>query len=115
VDYKGIRLRKNWQILVLSKKVFTFDVGRLFEVRSRATLVVMLPEPLRGTEARKNSTETQQSNYAPRSGPEVKNESSAKYYVPERLRYRAIRYLYTWSKNDVISSVQKHYCALSKG
>jgi len=25
------------------------------------------------------------------------------------------RYLYTWSKNDVISSVRKHYCALGLG
>jgi len=27
----------------------------------------------------------------------------------------ANRYLYTWSKNDVISSVRKHYCALRLG
>jgi len=44
----------------------------------------MLPDPFRG--AWKNSTETQQSGYAPRSGPEVKNgRSGAEHGAPERL------------------------------
>jgi len=33
----------------------------------------------------RNSTKTQQSGHAPRSGPEVKNGSSAKDGAPERL------------------------------
>jgi len=37
-------------------------------------VVVALPEPFRGLEARRNVTETQQSGHAPRSGPEVKIE-----------------------------------------
>jgi len=39
----------------------------------------------------KNSTETQQSCHTPRSGPEVKNRSSAKDGAPERLRYWTIQ------------------------
>jgi len=37
----------------------------------------VLPDPFRGMEAWRNSTETQQSGHAPRSGPEVKNGSSS--------------------------------------
>jgi len=49
-------------------------------------VVVVLPDPFLGMEAWRNSTETQQSSHAPRSGPEVKNEtSSAKDGEPERL------------------------------
>jgi len=42
-------------------------------------LVVMmvLPDPFRGMGAWRNSTETQQSGHAPRSGPEVKNGRSS--------------------------------------
>jgi len=40
-------------------------------------VVVVLPDPFRGMGAWRNSTETQQSGHAPRSGPEVKNGSSA--------------------------------------
>jgi len=36
--------------------------------------VVVLPDPFRGMGAWRNSTETQQSSQAPRSGPEVKME-----------------------------------------
>jgi len=39
----------------------------------------------------KNSMETHQSSHAPRSGPEVKNGSSAKDGAPERLRFRTIQ------------------------
>jgi len=35
-------------------------------------VVVVLPDPLLGMGAWRNSTETQQSGHAPRSGPEVK-------------------------------------------
>jgi len=48
-------------------------------------VVVVLPDPLRRVEAWRNSTETQQSGHASRSGPEVKNRSSAKDGAPERL------------------------------
>jgi len=41
--------------------------------------VVVLPDPFRGMGAQRNSTETQQSGHAQRSGSEVKNgRSSAK-------------------------------------
>jgi len=39
---------------------------------------VVLSDPFLGMEAWRNFTETQQSDHAPRSGPEVKNGSSAK-------------------------------------
>jgi len=49
-------------------------------------VVVVLPDPFRGMGAWRNSTETQQSDHAPRSGPEVKNErSSSDDGMPERL------------------------------
>jgi len=48
-------------------------------------VVVVLPDPLRGVGAWKNSTETQQSGHAPRFRPEIKNGSSAKDGAPERL------------------------------
>jgi len=48
--------------------------------------MVVLPDPFRGMGAWRNSTETQQSGHAPRSGPEVKNgRSSAKDGAPKRL------------------------------
>jgi len=40
-------------------------------------VVVVLPDPFRRMGAWRNSTETQQSSHAPRSGPEVKNGSGA--------------------------------------
>jgi len=53
---------------------------------------VVLHDPFRGMRAWRNSTETQQSGHAPRSGPEVKNgRSSAKDGAPERLRYGTIQ------------------------
>jgi len=46
----------------------------------------VIPDPLRGMGARKNSVETQKSDHAPRSGPEIKNGSSGvKYGAPVRL------------------------------
>jgi len=50
----------------------------------------------------------------------------AQAYIPERglaplnnfaweVPKSKCRYLYTWSKNDVISSVWKQYCALERG
>jgi len=48
-------------------------------------MVVVLPDPFRGMGAWRNSSETQQSGYTRRSGPEVKN-SSTKDGVLERLR-----------------------------
>jgi len=55
-------------------------------------LVVVLPDPFRRMGVWRNSTETQQSGHAPRSGPEVKNESSsAKDGAPERLGCRTIQ------------------------
>jgi len=49
-------------------------------------VVVVLPNPFRGMGAWRNSTETQQSDHAPRSGPEVKNgRSCAKDGAPERI------------------------------
>jgi len=42
-------------------------------------------------EAWRNSTDTQQSGHAPRSGPEVKNGRSAKDGAPERLRCGTIQ------------------------
>jgi len=47
--------------------------------------MVELPDSFRGMGAWSNSTETQQSGHAPRSGPKVKNVSSAKDGAPERL------------------------------
>jgi len=50
-------------------------------------LVVVLPDPFRDKGAWRNSTETQQSSHALRSGPDVKNgRSSDKDGAPERLR-----------------------------
>jgi len=46
----------------------------------------VLPDPIRGIEAWRNFTETQQSDHAPRSGPGVKNgRSGAKDGAPEKL------------------------------
>jgi len=46
----------------------------------------VLPDPFRGMGAWRNSTETQQSGHASRSGPEVKNgRSSDKDGVPEKI------------------------------
>jgi len=42
-----------------------------------SVVVVMLPDPIRGMGAWRNSTETQQSGHAPRSRPEVKNGRSS--------------------------------------
>jgi len=48
-------------------------------------VVVVLPDPFRGKRAWRNSTETQQSGHAPRSGPEVKNRRiGAEDGAPER-------------------------------
>jgi len=44
----------------------------------------VLPDPFRGMGTWRNSTETQQSGHAPRSGPEVKNGSGAEDGTPER-------------------------------
>jgi len=49
--------------------------------------MVVLLELLPRMRAWRNSTETQQLSYVPRSGLEVKNGSSAKDGAPERLRY----------------------------
>jgi len=46
-------------------------------------MVVLLPDPFREMGAWRNSTKTQQSGHAPRSGPVVKNGSSAKDGAPE--------------------------------
>jgi len=55
-------------------------------------LVVVLPDPIRGMGSWRNSTETQQSGHAPRSGPEVENgRSSAKDGAAERLRCGTIQ------------------------
>jgi len=54
-------------------------------------VVVMLPGPFRGMRAWRNSTETQQSGHAPRSGPEVKNGSGAEDSAPERLRCGTVK------------------------
>jgi len=48
-------------------------------------VVVVLSDPFWGLGAWRNSTETQQSGHALRSGPEVKNGSSAKDGELERL------------------------------
>jgi len=46
---------------------------------------VVLPDPFRGMEAMRNSEETQQSGYASRSVPEIKDgRSKAKDSTPER-------------------------------
>jgi len=54
-------------------------------------VVVVLPDPFRGMGAWTNSTEIQQSGHAPRSGPEIKNGSSAKDGAAERLECGTIR------------------------
>jgi len=64
---------------------------KTFFWRTRHILVVVLPNPFRGMETWRNSTEIQQSGHAPWSGPEVKNVSSAKDNAPERLRCRTIQ------------------------
>jgi len=46
--------------------------------------LVVLPDPFRGMGAWRNSTETQQSGYAPRSGPEVKNGKSRAWFGRSR-------------------------------
>jgi len=52
--------------------------------RCRTVMVVVLPDPFRGLGAWRNSTETKQPGHAQRSGPEVKNGSSAKDGAPRR-------------------------------
>jgi len=53
---------------------------------------VVLPDPFRGMGAWRNSTETQQSGQAPRSGPEVKNgRSGAEDGAPERLGCKKVK------------------------
>jgi len=57
-------------------------------------VVLVLPDPFRGMGTRRNSTEAQQSDHAPRrSGSEVKNWriSSAKDGAPERRRCGTIQ------------------------
>jgi len=55
-------------------------------------VVVVLPDPFRGMGVWRNSTETQQSGHAPRSGLEVKiGRSSAKDGAPERLRCGTVK------------------------
>jgi len=50
-------------------------------------LLVVLPDSFRGMGARRNSTDTQQSGHAPRSGLEIKDgRSSAKAGPPDRLK-----------------------------
>jgi len=49
--------------------------------------MVVLLNPFQKMRARRNSTETKQSGYVSRSGPEIKNEkNSAKDSTPEKLR-----------------------------
>jgi len=53
---------------------------------------MVLPDPFRGMRSCRNSTETQQSGHAPRSGPDVKNgRSSAEDGAPERLRCGTVK------------------------
>jgi len=48
-------------------------------------VVVVLPDPFRGVWAWRNSTETQQSGHAPKSGPEAKHgRNGAEDCAPER-------------------------------
>jgi len=55
-------------------------------------VVVMLPDPFRRMGAWRNSTETQRSVHAPRSGPEVKNgRSSAEDGTQERLGCESVK------------------------
>jgi len=53
--------------------------------------VVVLFDPFRGMGAWRNSTETQQLGHVPRSGPEVKNGSSAEDGAPERLGCETVK------------------------
>jgi len=59
-------------------------------IHSVQCLVVVLPDPFRGMEAWRNSTETQQSDHAQRSGPEVKN-GSAEDGASERLGCETVK------------------------
>jgi len=55
-------------------------------------VVVVLADPFRGMGVWRNSTETQQSSHAPRSGPVVKNgRSGAEDGAPERLGCRTVK------------------------
>jgi len=55
-------------------------------------VVVVLPDPFRALEKRRNSTEIHKLSHAPRSGTEVKiGRSSAKDGAPERLRFGSIQ------------------------
>jgi len=72
----------------LETKVKILTLTAVFKRKTRLisyNLMVVLPDPFRGMRAWRNSTETKQSGHAPRFGPEVKNESSAKDGAPERL------------------------------
>jgi len=60
-------------------------------IQKGVSWVVVLPDLFRGMGAWRNFTETQQSDHAPRYGPEVKNGSSAEDGAPERLRCRTIQ------------------------
>jgi len=55
-------------------------------------VVVVLPDPFRGMGVQRNSTETQQSGHAPRSGSEVKNgKSGAEDGAPERTGWETVK------------------------
>jgi len=78
---------------VVKEKYGIFETQTITSIRlQRMVVVVVLPDPFRGMGAWTNSTETQQSSHAPRSGPEIKNgRSSAKDGAPERLRCKTIQ------------------------
>jgi len=53
----------------------------------QTTVMVVLPDPFRGMRAWRNSTETQQSDHTPRSGPEAKNISkNADVFLSQSLK-----------------------------
>jgi len=69
----------NQKIFRIKKLILWQDTCRneRFKVNAKLAInvVVVLPDPFRGMGAWRKSTETQLSDHAPRSGPEVKNGS----------------------------------------
>jgi len=76
-----------WEVGVSQWGIGSVTVGVIVSVVDiTVVVVVVLPNPFREMGAWRNSTETQQSVHAPRSGPEVKNgRSSAEDGALERI------------------------------
>jgi len=70
--------------------------------KTLSRILVVPPDPFQRMGVRRSSTEAQQSDHAPRSGPEINNRrNSAKNGTPERLRCRTIQKEVSYVADDV--------------